>query len=125
MKIQSVIMAVVLMAGASFQANAGNVLSADEIKALIVGKTVHAKHEKKGFTFSAYFNEDGSLIRKWKDGELQNGKYFFKDNMHCINVDDGDKCATMEANGDGTYKRLKNGKKHVITWQKLVDGKDL
>lgn len=125
MKIQSIIIALMLMVGTSFQANAGNTLSADEIKALITGKTVHAKHEKKGFTFSVYFAEDGGAIRKWKDGELQNGKYLFKDNMHCINVGGGDKCATIEDNGDGSYKRLKNGKKHFITWQEVVDGKDL
>ncbi|TNF92531.1 MAG: hypothetical protein EP297_13235 [Gammaproteobacteria bacterium] len=125
MKVQSIITTFILMIGISFQANAGNVLSADEIKALITGKTVHAKHEKKGFTFSAYFAEDGSAIRKWKGGELQDGKYSFKDNMHCINVGGGDKCATIEDNGDGTYKRLKGGKKHFITWQRIVDGKDL
>jgi hypothetical protein len=124
MKLQSILITLVLMAGASFQANAGNPLSAEEIKTLITGKTVHAKHEKKGFTFSVYFAEDGSAIRKWKNDELQNGKYTFKDNMHCINVGDGDKCATIEDNGDGSYKRLKNGKKHMITWTKVVDGKD-
>lgn len=124
MKIQSVIVALVFMAGASFQANAGNVLSADEIKTLITGKTVHAKHEKKGFTFSVYFAEDGSAIRKWKNDKLQNGKYSFKDNMHCINVGGGNKCATIEDNGDGSYKRLGGGKKHKITWMKVVDGKD-
>ena len=125
LKIQSAIIALVFMVSASFQASAGKVLSADEIKTLIAGKTVHAKHEKKGFSFSIYFAEDGSAIRKWKDGELQKGKYLFKDNMHCINVGGGDKCATIEANGDGSHKRLKNGKKHVITWTKIVDGKNL
>ena len=125
MKIQYVTIVLMLMLGISFQANAGNVLSADEIKTLIAGKTVHAKHEKKGFTFSVYFNEDGTAIRKWKDGEIQNGTYSFKGDMHCINVGDGDKCASIEDNGDGTYKRLKNGKKHFITWQEIVDGKDI
>ena len=125
MKIQYVTIVLMLMLGISFQANAGNVLSADEIKTLIAGKTVHAKHEKKGFTFSVYFNEDGTAIRKWKGGEIQDGTYSFKGDMHCINVGDGDKCASIEDNGDGTYKRLKNGKKHFITWQEIVDGKDI
>ena len=126
MKIKSILVTVLFMLGVSMQAQAGKVLSPDELKALITGKTVHAKHEKKGFNFSVYFNADGSAVRKWKGDKIQEGKWFFKDNLHCINVGGGDKCATMEDNGDGTYKRLKGGdsSKHFISWTKIVDGKD-
>jgi hypothetical protein len=127
MKLKLAIISLFLLLGASFHAHAGKVLSNDEVKALVSGKTVHAKHEKKGFNFSVYFNADGSAVRKWKNDKLQDGKWFFKDNLHCINVGGGDKCGSIEDNGDGTYKRLKGGNsnKHFITWTKIVDGKDL
>jgi hypothetical protein len=127
MKIKSIILTLIVTFGVSWQAQAGKVLSPDEIKALITGNTVHAEHLKKGFNFSVYFNEDGSVIRKWKNDKLQDGKWFFKDNLHCINVGGGDKCASIEDNGDGSYKRLKNGKsnKHFITWKSIANGKDL
>ena len=127
MKLKLTMISLLFLLGASFQAHAGKVLSPDELKTLITGKTVHAKHEKKGFTFRVYFNDDGSVIRKWKNDKLQDGKWFFDGNLHCINVGDGDKCASIEDNGDGTYKRLKGGNsdKHFISWTKIVDGKDL
>ena len=127
MKIKLTIISLFFLLGASFQAHAGKVLSNDEVKALVSGKTVHAKHLKKGFNFSVYFNADGSVIRKWKNDKMQDGKWFFDGNLHCINVGGGDRCASIEDNGDGTYKRLKGGNsnKHFITWTKIVDGKDL
>lgn len=124
MKIQSIIVALLLTVGLGFQAQAGDAMTADQIKALTVGKTVHAELLKNGMKFKVYFGEDGSAERTWK-GDIQKGSYSFKGNMHCINVGDGDKCGTIVDNGDGTYKRMKNGKKHAITWLKFTDGKDL
>ena len=127
MKIRSIIIAVAVMLGASFQAHAGKVLSNDEVRAIVSGKTVHAEHLKKGFNFSVYFAADGSVVRKWKNDKVQDGKWFFDGNLHCINVGGGDKCGSIVDNGDGTYNRLKGGNsnKHFITWTKVVDGKDL
>ncbi len=127
MKIKTTTITLLIMLTGSFQAFAGETLTPDQIKALIVGNTVHAKHLKKGFNFSVYFAEDGSVIRKWKKGRLQDGTFFFKNGLHCINVGKGDKCASLVDNSDGTYKRLKKGKanKHFITWVRIVEGKDL
>ena len=126
MKISASILTFCLLCVSSQLVHAGEILSNDKVKSITNGKTVHATHEKKGFNFSVYFNADGSAVRKWKGGKIQQGKWFFKDNLHCINVGGGDKCATIEDNGDGTYKRLKGGNsdKHFITWNKFVDGKD-
>ena len=126
MKIKTLLVAFALMFTASFQAQAADALSNDAIKALITGKTVNAEHAKKGFSFKVYFAADGSATRDWK-GDMQEGKWFFKDGLHCINVGSGDKCASIVPNGDGTYKRLKGGKKnkHFINWLSIVDGKHL
>ena len=126
MIIKTIMLTLLLSLAGSFPALAGDALSEDAVKALTSGKTVHAKHEKKDFTFSVYFAPDGKAIRKWKNDNIQEGKWFFEDGLHCINVGGGDKCASIEDNGDGSYKRLKNGNsgKHFITWKKVVDGKD-
>ena len=108
----------------SFQASSASELSAAEIKTLIVGKTIHGEHAIKGFSFKVYFTADGKVTRDWK-GDIQEGTYSFDGNTHCINFGGDDKCGTIEANGDGTYKRLKNGQKHVINWLKFESGKHL
>ena len=119
-KISIVISALLIML--SFQSTASEALSADAIKALIVGKTVQAENIRKGFKFKVYFTADGKVTREWK-GDMQEGTYSFDGNKHCINVGGGDKCGTIVANGDGTYKRLKNGRKHVINWLSFTEGK--
>ena len=126
MKIKILFTAFTFLILSSFQAQAADALSNDAIKALITGKTVNAEHAKKGFSFKIYFAADGSVTRDWK-GDMQEGKWFFKDGLHCINVGSGDKCASIVPNGDGTYKRLKGGKKnkHFISWLSIVDGKHL
>lgn len=126
MKIKVLIAFFTLLLMSSFQANAAEALSADAIKALISGKTVQAEHLKKGFKFKVYFTADGAATREWK-GDIQEGSYFFKGNLHCINVGGGDKCASIVPNGDGTYKRLKGGNedKHFIDWLSISDGKKL
>ena len=110
----------------SFHANAAGALSADAIKAITVGKTVNGEHLKKGFKFTAYFKADGTVIRNW-NGKVQDGTYSFKGNLHCVNFGNGDKCATIVPNGDGSYKRLKGGDedKHFINWLSISEGKHL
>ena len=128
MKIKTLLAIFTFLFITSFQANAADALSADAIKALIVGNTVNGEHLKKDFKFTAYFKADGTAIRNWK-GEVQNGTYFFKesDKQHCVNFGGGDKCATIVPNGDGSYKRLKNGNsdKHFINWLSISKGKNL
>lgn len=126
MKIKIFTVAFAFLIMASFQVNAGEVMTGKEIKTLITGKTVQAEHLKKGFTFTVYFAADGSAIRK-KNGDNIDGTYTIKDNKHCVNFGNGDKCATILPNGGGTYIRLKNGNsnKGFIKWSKIVDGKHL
>jgi hypothetical protein len=108
----------------SLTANAGEPLSAAALKALISGRTAHAEHLKRGFTFKAYFKENGEYIR-YKDGSTNEGNWRIEDDgSHCVDWGYNERCATMEDNGDGTYTRvLKNGKR-IIRWNKLVDGRD-
>lgn len=103
---------------------AGQPLSKDQVNTLIRGKTIHAEHIKKGFKFTVFFGENGKAIRN-RNGNIIEGTYSFRENMHCVNFGGGEKCATIEDNDDGSYKRLKNGKKHVITWNKVTQGKNL
>lgn len=102
---------------------AGDTLSGDKIKTLISGKTLSAEHIK-GFKFKVYFDGKGHYVRN-KDGNITEGTFTIKDSQHCVNVGGNDKCATIVDNGDGTYKRMKNGKKHFITWSNITAGKHL
>ncbi len=126
MKNQLFIFVAAVLLVTSFSANAADALSADAIKKIIVGNTVNGEHAIKGFKFTAYFKADGTATRNWK-GDVQEGTYFFKDNLHCVNFGNGDRCAAMVSNGDGTYKRLKGGidGKHVINWLSISTGKKL
>lgn len=121
MKIKSTSLAL-LFTLASFQTSAAETLSGDQIKALIVGKTVQVEHLMKDTEFQMYFAPDGTAIRKGGNG-IKTGTYRIENNMHCIDMGKGENCGTVVANGDGTYKRLKNGKKHVINWLKFSEGK--
>jgi len=106
-------------------AQAGEALDANEIKDLIVGSTVTAEHQKKGFQFKAYFGEDGRLIR-FRDGETSESRYeITADGMHCVeSVGRGKRtCARIEANGDGTYDRVLQNGKRPVRWQKIESGK--
>lgn len=124
MKIKILLASSIFLLLSSFQANAGDTMTSDQIKKLIAGKTVHSKQIIKGFDFKVYFTADGKVTREWK-GKIQEGTYSFDGNKHCINLGQGDQCGTIVSNGDGTYKRLKNGKRHVIDWLKFEEGKHI
>lgn len=118
------LLAAALSVGAA-NADAGAVLDAQEIRDLIVGKTVTARHQKKGFEFKVYFGEDGRMVRLM-DGETSEAPYeITSDGRHCVtSVTRGNRvCARIEANGDGTYDRVLDSGKRPIRWSGFEPGK--
>lgn len=101
----------------SAPALAGKVLSGDEIKALVTGKTVTV--EAPGGGWKQYFAPDGSSERD--NGE--NSTWSIEGDKHC-NTAAKLRCAPVEANGDGTYARLKPDGRPAVSWTKFVDGKN-
>ena len=114
-----------LMLSGSMLANADEYLSADKIKALISGKTVHAQHLKKDFEFKVYFDADGKTAHRYQGGDTTETTYKYDGDKHCIFWKGKDRCANIRDNGDGTYSRINKKGIEAIKWKKIVDGKDL
>jgi hypothetical protein len=103
---------------------AGDTMSAEQLKALLVGSTVDAEHLKKGFTFKVYFDASGKAYRT-DGGDIVETTYKIdNDGKHCLYWKGKDRCATVKDNGDGTYFRMKDGKKS-IKWSNIQKGKHI
>jgi Zn/Cd-binding protein ZinT len=106
---------------------AGDFMSADEVKALISGKTTYGKGLKKDFTVVTYFAADGTMDGT-KDGNRRKGKWSVKGNgKQCVEFDDGkNNCRYIKDNGDGTYSKVKvkgSGKEiPTVLWESIKDG---
>jgi hypothetical protein len=108
-------------------------LNAEQVKALLSGKTAYAWHEKKEFDITTYFAEDGTLVSVRKGGDKWKGKWRIDGNgMHCMQLFDPyseqprkEHCRIVEKDGN-TYKRIKvkpNGRRiHIATYKKFADG---
>lgn len=114
-----------LTLGGSMLVNADEFLSAEKIKPLITGKTVHAHHLKKDFEFTVYFDADGKTAHRHQGGETTETTYKFDGDKHCIYWNGKDRCANIRDNGDGTYSRINDKGKEIIKWTKIVNGKNL
>ena len=93
-------------------------LSGDEIKALLTGKTIYVT--PNGSTqWRQYFAADGTSARD--NGEISD--WTVEGDKHCNTVATT-RCAAIRDNGDGTYARLKPNGSTLVTWTKIVNGKD-
>ncbi len=112
-----------LMASTGFAAD--TMMNADQIKKLVAGKTITAKHNLKGFKFTVYFDKDNKTALRKQKGNTIKTSYSVKGNMHCLLWKGQDRCANIRDNKDGTYSRVNPKGKAIITWSKVTDGKNL
>ncbi len=115
-------------------ASAADYMSADEIKALISGKTTHGVGLKKDFTVVTHFAPDGSLMGE-RNGNKRTGSWNVTDDgQHCVDFSDGkNNCRFIKDNGDGTYSRVKVKTKGngttvhipVVKWERIEEGNAL
>ncbi|MET0050184.1 MAG: hypothetical protein ABW095_03770 [Candidatus Thiodiazotropha sp.] len=97
---------------------AGERLSAADLKELYSGKTVTGVHFKHG-PGRVYYSEDGSVVSNSDSGKTRSGKWWIdaKTDTRCVRWDhmDKDLCHYTEKNEDGTYSLInaKNGKELV------------
>ncbi len=99
-------------------------LSADQLRSLLVGKTVSLTNLEKGFEIELYFSPDGTLV-----GENLTAKKKIKgnweitsDGLHCTASNlSARTCGSFVANGDGTYQRIVDGTP-VQTYKAFMDG---
>ena len=104
---------------------AADFLKADKIKSLVSGKTIHAKHLKKGFTFTVFFDTDGKTAFRKQAGKTTKTTYKIVGDTHCIFWKGSDRCANIIDNGNGTYSRVNVGGKKIVDWTKIENGKNL
>ena len=105
---------------------ASDFVSGDKLATLIIGKTIHGTHLKKGFEFSVYFDKDGkTALRKKQNGDIVKTTYRFDGNTHCIFWKGKDRCAKVMDNGDGTYTRISSSGLKIVKWTKLDTGNKL
>ena len=105
--------------------NAEEFLSQDEVKNLVMGKTIHATHLKRDFDFIVYFDKDGKTAFRKQDNETTKTTYSIKDNKHCIFWNGEDRCANILKNEDGSYTRVTPNGRKVVKWLKFNEGNKL
>lgn len=119
MKKQTIVIAGFAMMFSLVQtSHAEKMLSGDEIKALVTGKTVDVSLSSSS-QWRQYFAADGSSARD--NGEVSD--WSVEGDKHCNSVA-ALRCAAIRDNGDGTYARLKPDGSPAVTWTKITDGKD-
>jgi len=106
-------------------AHAEAFLTADEVRALVVGHTMTAHNLFMDVGFRVYFDPDGETAYRRHGGEVTKTRYFFEGDMHCIVWRGEDRCARILDNGDGTYQRVDRNGARIIKWTKVVDGNRL
>jgi len=106
--------------------SAGGYMSADEVKALVTGKTTIGHHAFKDSDGAGYFDASGKTYGKNRGLGTWRVK---SDGAHCIKNDGSKKerCRYIKKDGD-VYKRyvvkgdVMKSHKHVWTWTKIEDG---
>lgn len=113
----SLLLSLALLAPA---AHAGKILSGDEVKSLITGKTISVTHGASGAKWKAYFAADGSAAL---DNSANQESWHIDDKGRHCNTGVPLVCAPISDNGDGTYSRLKQNGDVAVIWTKIEDGK--
>lgn len=108
-----------LLFSLSQPSHAEKTLSGDEIKALVTNKTSDVV-TVDGKSFRQYFAADGSSVRN----NGMSSTWYVEGNKHCNTAAVNNPCATIRDNGDGTYARVLDNGGVIVTWTKIVDGKD-
>ncbi len=115
-----------LMSAAAF---AKDVLSGDQIKALISGNTTYGKSLQKRQEGHGFHREDGIFLG-WNssDGAVK-GTWRVSGDRYCRKLEGKDEfCNEVRDNGDGTYTRYVQPKnlampmKPVAAWTKIAPG---
>lgn len=109
----------------SMQVFAGEKLSAEKVRSLVIGNTISAVHLYKDFEFKVYFDADGKTAYREQDGDTTKTTYKFEGSKHCIYWRGDDRCANIIMNDDGSYDRVNGSGDRVVKWKKVVRGKQL
>jgi hypothetical protein len=111
-----------LCIGLGASAFAAEMMTGDEIAALISGNTTYGEHAWKDLHGYAYRSPDGTFVSRNFPGGLIAGTWTVKGDVYCEKRGDV-YCHEIQDMGDGTYKHFAVGTgKHVATWTKITPG---
>jgi hypothetical protein len=125
----------VLLIGLAMHAGlvqASSDLSAEAVNTLLKDKTVFAWHERGRFNFTNFFAADGTVKQVNEKGEKLSGSWSVDSSgTLCVTWTDSSdsNCGKLQANGDGTYKRMRSnprnligGAIHFVTFKRFENG---
>ena len=102
----------------------GEVLSADEAKALFSGKTFDGYNEIKGRSYRVYSDPSGTMIHKNAKRTKEFAWEIDGEGRHCAIFSNGPRCGKIVSVGDGVYHKVSDGE-HINTLKNFVDGNKL
>jgi len=123
--ISAVIIGCILFLGAS-SVLAESVLTAEEVTQLFSGKTVEGITVRKGYSFKAYFDPNGTIRTQYAKGKRKGKWYIDDDGRKCLRYEDmsRENCHII-VNDGGVYKefKVKGGKRHqTVEFTKFTEG---
>lgn len=120
-RILAVVATTAAMAFSPLASFAQDVLSALEVRTLIVGNTIEVQRNN-GTRYVAYHEPSGIWLRQ--EGErIFEGKWrILDDGNQCVAIGRDDSCAQIQKNADGTFTRIQNGKVQFM-WLRVLPGK--
>jgi hypothetical protein len=101
---------------------AGTALSGEQVRQLVLGNSVEAHSNAKGYDFKAYFATDGSAVSE-VNGKAYKGAWRINDSgEHCTQwTTQKETCGQIVNMGDGTYSRMEEGYPRAV-WKKVHPG---
>ena len=121
----AVIISCILFLGAS-SVLAESVLSAEEVTQLFSGKTVEGITVRKGYSFKAYFDPNGTIRTQYAKGKRKGKWHIDDDGRKCLTYEDKgrENCNIIVKDGGG-YKefKVKSGKRHqTVEFTRFTEG---
>ncbi|MCP5300350.1 MAG: hypothetical protein H6959_05860 [Chromatiaceae bacterium] len=100
-----------------------------QIQALVSGKTAYRRHARKDVSGYAFFDPGGSYLAFRSDKGASRGAWSISDDRFCYQLSGRDsECFEVHDEGNGTYRLYEQPggpmkpKKHIWTWERIVDG---
>lgn len=115
------VLAVLLVPGVSGALRAEDFMSADAIRRLLTGNTMHCTNFIRDESFINYFRADGTVTKLASGGGKSRGTWHVtEDGMHCLDWGEHERCNPIADLGDGTYQKIEDG--HPRSEFTVIDG---
>ena len=101
----------------------GKKLSADEVKALFIGKTCDGYNPIKDKDYKLFTQDDSSVLHQNPKRTKERPWKVTDDGQHCVKFKKF-RCGTIHDMGEGVYHKMRDGE-HINTLKNFREGNDL